>query len=97
MPSVILVLLCCLAGLQLSSQHLRLQDVSAIAARSIARGEGVGSAAQLAAQLVPGTQLSTASRGSSVCVTASAPGLAVGGVLPTITLRASSCAPGAGA
>lgn len=97
MPAVILVLLCCIAGLQLSGQHLRLQDASAIAARSIARGEGIDSAAQLAAQLVPGTQLSTVTRGTSVCVTASAPGLAVGGVVPTITLSASSCAPSGGA
>lgn len=97
LPAVILVLLCCITGLQLSSQHLRLQDASAIAARSIARGEGISSAALLATALVPGARLSSANRGSSVCVTASAPGLIAAGIISAITLTASSCAPGDGA
>ncbi|MCU1524607.1 MAG: hypothetical protein JWO18_1501 [Microbacteriaceae bacterium] len=93
MPAVILVLACCLAGLQLAAQHLRLQDAAAGAARSVARGESLATAAQLATRLVPGARLSSETRGPVVCVTASVPGSILGGV---ITVTASSCAPAGG-
>jgi Flp pilus assembly protein TadG len=88
-PAVILVLACCLGGLQLAAQHLRLQDVAASAARAVARGESLGATAELAARLVPGARVSSQNRGSMVCVNASAPGSIGGGV---ITVGASSCA-----
>ena len=89
MPAVILVLACCMAGLQLAAQHLRLQDVAAGAARSVARGESIAAAARMAAQLAPGARLSSESSGSLVCVTATAGGSIAGGV---ITVSARSCA-----
>ena len=42
-PAVLLVLACCLAGLQLAGQQLRLQDAAAASARSLARGESAPS------------------------------------------------------
>lgn len=93
MPAVILVLACCMAGLQLAAQHLQLQDAAAGAARSVARGESMTTAAQLAARLVPGARLSSDGSGSLVCVTASAAGSIAGGV---ITVSARSCAMGGG-
>ncbi|MET4782677.1 TadE family type IV pilus minor pilin [Glaciihabitans sp. UYNi722] len=84
-PAVILLLVCCLAGLQLAAQHLRLQDATASAARSVARGDDIG----VARQLMPGARFNSSSRGDMVCVNGSTPG-SVAGVVITVT--ASSCA-----
>ncbi len=83
-PAVIVVLLCCLGGLRLSGQQLRLQDAAVQAARSAARGEGV------AASLVPGASVTRQDRGDLACVTvATSAGI---GVLGGVGLSASSCA-----
>ena len=91
-PAVILVLAFCLSGLQLASEHLRLQQVAASAARSSARGEGLGGAARLAGQLVPGARLSEQSDGSIVCVRAAFSGSVAHGLLGAVTISARSCA-----
>jgi hypothetical protein len=87
-PAVLLVLAVCLAGLQLSSKQVRLQQVAAMAARSVARGEPVS----VAAGLVPGTTLRLEHRGELACVTASAVGSKTAWLIGVITVSASSCA-----
>ncbi|WP_255461217.1 hypothetical protein [Glaciihabitans sp. INWT7] len=88
LPAALLVLAACLTGLQLSSQHLRLQQVAAMAARGVARGEPVGAASGL----VPGATLRVEHRGELACVTASAPGSRAVGVIGAVTVSAVSCA-----
>jgi hypothetical protein len=92
LPAVVVVLACCLTGIQLAAQQVRLQDAAAAAARSVARGDSLDAAAGL----VPHSRLRVEQHGDIVCVTASAPGSALVGVLRGITVRASSCALGGG-
>jgi len=89
-----LVLACCLGGLQLAGQQLRLQDAAATASRSLARGEGVGAASAHAAQLVGGATLVRSDRAGMVCALLRAPGPA--GPFAALTVSASSCALAAG-
>ncbi|MCU1513287.1 MAG: hypothetical protein JWO10_377 [Microbacteriaceae bacterium] len=93
-PAVLLVLACCLGGMQLAAQQLRLQDAAAVAARSMARGDGAGAATARASQLVPGASIESSDRGDLACVTASSSGRFAGGVLAAIPLTAMSCALG---
>jgi hypothetical protein len=87
-PAVLLVLAACLTGLQLSGQQLRLQQVAAMAARSVGRGEPVGEAAGL----VPGPTLRVEHRGELACVTASTAGSRTSWLMGVFTVSASSCA-----
>lgn len=91
-PAVVLVLALCLSGMQLAGTQLRLQQVAAGAARSVARGEGLEAAGRMAHQLAPGATLSEEGRGSIVCVRASAPASVMRGVLGIVPLSARSCA-----
>ena len=93
-PAVLLVLACCLGGVQLAGQQLRLQDAAATAARSLARGDGVGAASAQVAQLVAGASLSRSDRGGMVCVRVNSPGPA--GPFAAITVTAEGCALAAG-
>jgi hypothetical protein len=85
-----LVFACCLGGLQLAGQQLRLQDAAATASRSLARGEGAAAASARAAQLVGGAIIVRSDRGGMVCVRLTAPGPA--GPLAAVTVHATSCA-----
>ena len=85
LPSVVLVLACCLAGMAVAGQQLRLQDAAALAARTLARG---GEPEALAARLVPGARVGRSADGDLACVTLTAP---AEGLLP-LTLQARSCA-----
>jgi len=87
-PAVLLVLAACLAGMQLSTQQMRLQQVAALASRSVARGDGVGAVSAL----FPGATLRVEQRGELACVTASARGSTAGGLIGAVTISASSCA-----
>lgn len=87
LPAVALVLVCCLSGLQLASQQVRLQDAAALTARSAARGEGVG----VAARLAPGAAVAHWRDGDLECVRLTTPGTLLG-----IELSARSCALGSG-
>ena len=87
-PAVLLVLAACLSAMQLSIQQVRLQQVAATAARSVARGEPAGAASAM----VTGSSLRIAHRGDLVCVTASAHGSTVVGLIGGFTVSASSCA-----
>ena len=89
LPSVVLVLACCISGMAVAGQQLRLTDAAALAARALAReGDPVATAARLA----PGAQVSTSAEGDLVCVRLSA---TAQGLLP-LALTARSCALGGG-
>jgi TadE-like protein len=90
LPAVVLVLACCLSGLQVAGQQLRLQDAAAAAARSAARGDGTS----VASRLVPGASAARSDEGDLVCVTLTT--MASIGWLRALELRASSCALGGG-
>jgi Flp pilus assembly protein TadG len=86
-PAVILVLACCLGGLQLSTQQLRVQSAAAVSARSVARGESVP-----VSGLLSGATATTQWRGNLVCVRVSAPGRGLAGLFGAVKLTASGCA-----
>jgi hypothetical protein len=95
LPAVLLILGLCLAGVQLGTLQVRLQDSAADAARSLGRGEPVATAAAGASAQVPGARLIVSSRGELRCARIVAAADAVGGLLD-IELGASSCAMGGG-
>lgn len=90
-PAVVLLLACCLAGVQIAGQQLRLQDAAADVARSVARGGSTSAASQ-----VPGAGVAITSRGDLVCARLSARSRSPAGTLLGLTLSASSCALGEG-
>ncbi len=92
MPAVALVLACCLSGIQIAAQQLRLQDAAAVAARAAARD---GDPA-VALRLVPGASVSRFTNGDLVCVRLTVASSALVGTIARLTLAASSCAPGGG-
>ena len=87
LPSVVLVLACCLAGMAVAGQQLRLQDAAALAARAASRGDPPE---PLVARLAPGAGVSRSAEGDLVCITLTAPA-SVTALLP-LTLSARSCA-----
>ncbi|WP_411700533.1 TadE family type IV pilus minor pilin [Conyzicola sp.] len=89
-PAIVLLLACCLAGLQIAGQQLRLQDAAADVSRSVARGGGSGQAAQV------GASVSVTQSGDLVCARLSARSRSPAGTLLGLTLTASSCALGGG-
>jgi hypothetical protein len=91
LPAIILVLACCLSAVQLAGRQLRLQDAAAAAARSVARGEGVG----VASRLVPGAAASLWEDGELECVRLTSTAALLGALMP-VQLIATSCAPGGG-
>lgn len=92
LPAVVLVLACCLSGMQVAGQQLRLQDAAAAAARAAARGGDTS----VAARLAPAAAVSRYSDGDLVCVRLSAASSSAVGALMALTLTASSCALGGG-
>ena len=80
-PAVLLVLACCLAGLQLAGQQLRLQDAAAVTARSLARGDP--------APAYPGATATTRVEGQLLCARLVA---ASSAPLIPLQLSAESCA-----
>jgi Flp pilus assembly protein TadG len=96
LPAVVLVLVCCLSGVQLGAQQVRLQDAAASAARAVARGDTVGAAAALARAQVAGASLALSARDDLDCATASVNSAGLPG-LARIRLSATSCALGGGA
>lgn len=92
-PAVILLLVCCLSGLQVAGQQLRLQDAASAAARSLARGD---SAAATAAKFWPGVNVFERGDGDLECITLTARSTAAVSTLVGFTLSASACALGGG-
>jgi hypothetical protein len=86
-PAVILVLACCLTGIQVAGQQLRLQDAAAGAARALARGDDPSG-------IAGGAQLSRTASGDLVCATLSERSRGLPGTIFRITLSARSCALG---
>lgn len=86
-PAVVLVLALCLGGLQLSTRQLQVQDASALAARSAARGASFDVAA-----LVAGAATRIERRGNLVCTVVTVPGTPLAGILGAVEVSASSCA-----
>jgi Flp pilus assembly protein TadG len=80
-PAVLLVLACCLAGLQLAGQQVRLQDAAAATARSLARGDP--------APAVGGARIATRAQGALLCARLTA--ASISPLLP-LELSAESCA-----
>ena len=80
-PAVLLVLACCLAGVQLAGQQLRLQDAAAVTARALARGNE--------APAYPGATVTTRVVGQLLCARL---GAASGAPLIPLSLTAESCA-----
>jgi len=89
-PAIILLLACCLAGLQIAGQQVRLQDAAADVSRSVARGGAAGQAARV------GASVSVTQNGDLVCARLSARSRSPAGTLLGLTLSASSCALGGG-
>jgi Flp pilus assembly protein TadG len=96
LPAVILILACCLGGIRVVTLQMQLSDAASIAARIVARGESMGSAAAAASTVVGNAHfdrsdaVSPATGDEIVCVTARAgrsPGL-----LGLIAITGSSCA-----
>lgn len=80
-PAVLLVLACCLTGLQLAGQQVRLQDAAAATARSLARGDP--------APAIGGARVATRTHGTLLCARLTAASIAP---LIPVELSAESCA-----
>ena len=89
LPAVVLVLACCLTGIQMAGQQLRLQDAAAGSARALARGDDLGAVAG-------GATVSTTTTGDLVCARLSERAEGMPGTLFRIRLSARSCALGGG-
>jgi hypothetical protein len=92
MPAVLIVLLVCLAGLQVAGLQLRLQDASADVARSLSRGDPRASIAAQLEHAVPGANLTVVHRGDAVCADLAVSAPAGVAALAGLTVRASGCA-----
>ena len=91
MPAVVLVLAFCLAGGQLATTQLRVQDAASSAARAASRGESAGSVDWRTKKLLPGASVTRQHRDGLLCVTVTLPA-ALPGPASIVTLTASSCA-----
>jgi hypothetical protein len=92
LPAVLVVLACCLGGVQVVGQQVRMSDAAADVARLLARGDGAGPAAGLLASVGPGTALSHDRQGEFVCARLSAPSAFAPFAAAGLTLDARSCA-----
>jgi len=90
LPAVVLILACCLGGVQVVGLQVRLADAAATAARTLARGEDLARAARLVHQAVAGASLTPDRRGEFVCAVVAAPSLP--GIFAGLTLTSQSCA-----
>ncbi|MCS0499574.1 TadE family protein [Protaetiibacter mangrovi] len=91
LPAVVLVLGLCVGAVGVGSQHVRLQDAAADAARGLGRGESAGQVTARAAAAFPGVRLRSWTGGDLVCarLTAAARGPAA---VAGLELAAESCA-----
>lgn len=87
LPAVILVLAACLGGVRLGMQTMLAQDAAAVAARSLARGDGDARAIARAAAVAPGVTVSFSRHDGLVCASAALPG---GAPLP-LTVTGTAC------
>jgi len=88
-PAVLVTVALCLGSVAAVGQHLRLVDASALAARSLGRGESPGRTQGMVDQLVPGAGVTVDRQGDLVCATV---GQLVALPLVALPLSARSCA-----
>lgn len=93
LPAVVLVLACCLSGIQTAAHQVKLQDAAAVTARALARGDD---GAALAARLMPRARLTTTASGDLVCATLTARVQGAAGTLLALELSATNCSLGGG-
>ncbi|MBX3094159.1 MAG: hypothetical protein KF680_06415 [Cryobacterium sp.] len=86
-PAVLLVLACCLSGVQLATLQVRVQDAAAVVARAGSRGDAIA-----VSSLVAGAAATSRREGQLLCVTVGVSSPIVGGLLGSIALSARSCA-----
>lgn len=91
MPAVMLVLALCLAGGQLATTQLRVQDAASSAARAASRGEGPGAVDWRVRQLLPGASVTNLERDGLVCAAVRLE-VALPASVSGVTLKAFSCA-----
>jgi len=91
-PAVVILLVCALSGLQIAGQQVRLQDATADAVRSLARGDGTAAVSARLGHTAAGATYSISPRGDLVCIDVSAPATGVAGALFGIDLHTTGCA-----
>lgn len=92
-PAVVLVLVCCLAGLLATVDQIRCVDAARIASRAAARGDPVDRVRALALEAAPqGASVSVEQWGGSAAVLIRAETGGWGGLVPTwqVTARATT-------
>jgi Flp pilus assembly protein TadG len=82
-PAIVLVLACCLSGIQVASQQLQLQDAAAGSARALARGDPT---------VAGEARVAVSRHGTLVCATLTERAASLPGTLFRMTLSARSCA-----
>lgn len=83
LPAVVVVLAACVGGLRLAAEEVQLQDTTALAARSFARGDGVAAPA--------GVEITTWRDGVLACARGRT-SASWAPALPPVSLTAMSCA-----
>jgi hypothetical protein len=96
MPAVLLILALTVGTTSAAVHQVRLADAAADAARALGRGEAASSAGAIAAQVAPGSALTTSTDGELVCVEVTRPWALPGGRITGVTLVARACALGGG-
>lgn len=91
-PAVVVVLACCVGGIQAASQQVRLTDAAADAARSLARGDPIDVATSRAQAVAGEASLSTSQSGDFVCVTLTAMAGFPAAASLGLTVQSSGCA-----
>ncbi|MEO7148177.1 MAG: hypothetical protein ABIW81_06665 [Terrimesophilobacter sp.] len=86
MPAVVLVLGCCLGGMQLATVQARLQDSASTVARSAARGDSTPSAS-----LGRGEATILSRHGNLLCASVTRDGSVLFGIFGVVNLTATSC------
>lgn len=92
LPAVVLVLSACLGAVQVTGQQVRMTNAAANAARSLARGDGLGSATEIARQAGSRVTLGRENRGEFVCARLSAPSGFLPFAVAGLQVEVSSCA-----
>jgi TadE-like protein. len=95
-PAVLLVLACCLGGVQTVAQQLRLTDAAADAARSLARGDDTELAAAHVRNSVGAARMSTETKGDFVCVRLTSAAAFAPATMVGFTVAGRGCALGQG-
>lgn len=91
LPVVVVILATCLGAVRVAVEQVRVADAAALAARSLARGDGAGSATAVVTH-VSGARLSGTSRSGDIVCATTEEQVALLGSLGVIPVRVRSCA-----